>query len=274
MKRILGKGYKPSPPDAVGLGHPHHLLGATPLPSSAEAPTPPVIDQGQTSSCTGNSTAVAIQAAQSKALGLPAGQWSELPSRLQLYYDARAIENNTGADDGAAISDIFDAARVVGVCPESQWPFCTLDADGTPTNPQVITTQPDAEAYRAAADQKIVSGAYRITSEGVQRVQDIKAAIAAGHLVVWGTRLDQAFEELQPGDVWPGVTGADIGGHAMFLHAYAPYASGTKFASRSSWGPDFADNGSAWVSDAAIIDANAQEFWVVAVVDPFAKEVA
>lgn len=181
-----------------------------------------------------------------------------------LYFDGRALEGTTDQDCGAMNSDLIDAAKVVGLAPESAWPF----------DLNKITTQPDAEAYRLAADQKILEGAYRITSDGKQRIQDIKTAIAAGHLVMWGTALDQAFEDLQPGDVWPGVTGPIIGGHAMFLHEYAPDgAGGTKFKTRSSWGY-WCDGGSAWVSENAVMDSAADDFWIIAVVEPFSQEVA
>jgi hypothetical protein len=247
-----GKGHIPSPPHKMGLGHPSTFLAAAPAVTSAAVPMPPVVDQLQTSSCTGNSSAVAIQEAMSKGAAFPPGQWAPLPSRLFLYYGARALEGSTGEDSGAMISDIFAEAARMGVPPESFW---TFSEDLTK-----ITAAPDWAAIRAAADQRIVTGAFRIMSSGQQRVADVKAAIASGSPVVWGTELDMAFEELGPTDVWPGVTGDVIGGHAMILHRF----DGDVFWTRSSWGTGFADVGSARISAAAVASPNASDFWIVA----------
>jgi hypothetical protein len=247
----FAKGLIPSPDHRVGLGHPSHLLGAA-VPSAAEVELGPVVDQGNLGSCTGNSSAVAIQHAMTKAAGLPSGQWTPLPSRLFLYYSARAIEGSTGDDAGAMISDIFEGAALLGVPPESAWTYSDDIAKAT--------SQPDWNAFRLAADQRMVKGAWRISSSGAQRVQDVKAAIAAGYPVVWGTSLDQPFEELGATDVWPGVTGQEIGGHAMLLWRF----DGDVFWTRSSWGAAFADAGSARIAADAVASPNASDFWVVA----------
>lgn len=242
-------GWKPSPPNKVGLGPPHHLSALPPPPPAAEVALPPPVDQGGASSCTGNAGAVAICVAMAQGLGHPSGPWPELPSRLFLYYDARAAEGEANKDGGAYIHDIFEMAVNFGFPPESAWSYS--DAFDK------VIAQPDWEAYRAAADQRYVKGAYRITSAGAELIEDVKRAIAAGHPVVWGTELDQAFEDLAPGAVWPGVTGPVIGGHAMILHRY----DGDVFWTRSSWG-NWCEGGSARISAAAVMSGG--DFWIVA----------
>lgn len=278
---MYGKGYIPSPDEAVGLGHPpSQLFGAAPLPEYASVPLGPVLDQGQTSSCTGHATAVAIQAAQTRALweqkkaetgstktleeALSEGliEWSPLPSRLMLYFDGRTRIGAQNEDGGAVISDLFDACAAVGVCAERDWPF----------DLSKINTKPDSEAQHAAADQRIVEGAYRITSTGQQRVEDVKRALAAGHHVVWGTYLDMAFERLKPGMVWPGLTGPNVGGHAMVLWEFGPHGAESYFMTRSSWSKGWCENGSARISEKAVASQYARDFWVVVLAPTFLSD--
>ncbi len=238
-------GCKPSHPDKLGLGHWHNIVGA---PASGDVPLGPVLDQGASSSCTGNSTAVAIQARMPRQAD---GSFAPLPSRLFLYYFARAKEHDTANDDGAQIADVFAAAAALGVPPESAWTF----SDDLPK----IAAHPDYTAMFEAADQRILKGAYRITARGDQRIANVKAAIAIGHPVVWGTQLDDAFMNLSATDVWPGVKGPSIGGHAMVLHRF----DGDLFWTRSSWGDGYADAGSARISAEAIASSDASDFWIV-----------
>lgn len=260
------KGYRPTPathPGGRGLGHPNHLLGALSLPASAAVPLGPVVDQGDASSCVGNSTAIAIQAAGGQPFG-------DLPARRYLYAMARAKGSGQPlVDEGAIIADAFGAASEVGYPAESAMPYTD--------DPIAINAMPDLEAIREAIDQapSMVNGAYRIVTSGAARVRDVAAAIAAGHCVVWGTELDQAFEDLGPRDVWPGVRGMPIGGHAMVLWAYRTNPVGRlEFASRSSWTASFADGGSAWCAESAISSPDADDFWIVSVARKLDKAVA
>lgn len=263
MAGKYGKGCIPSEDHKVGLGHPSHLLGAA-LPSSASVPLPPPVDQGQSSSCTGNSSAVAICAAMSRAKGLPEGEFVELPSRLFLYFGARALEGNTGADDGAQIADIFDAASKLGVPPESAWTFSDDLAK--------ITANPDWMSYTRAADQRVLQGAWRIRSIGSQRVRDVRAAIAGGNAVVLGTLLDQAFEDMGPSDVWPGVSGEVIGGHAIVACGFRTNAQGgTEFQLQNSWSAAWCDGGKCWISSDAVASSNCSDLWLVQTVQAYSE---
>jgi len=241
----FAKGYRPSPPEKVGLRAAVHLRKLPLPPLSARVLMPDPVDQGAASSCTGNASAVAICAEMTSG-----GDFPELPSRLFLYFHARAAIGEQGRDDGAMIHDIFEQAAKLGVPPEHAWVYS--DAFDK------VTSQPDWEAYREGADQRIVRGAYRITSLGEELLYDVKRAIASGSVVVWGTQLDQAFEDLQPGQVWPGVIGASVGGHCMLLYRY----DGDIFWSRSSWGSDWCEGGSARVSAEAV--KGGSDFWIVA----------
>jgi Papain family cysteine protease len=250
-----GKGYRPSPSHHLGLGHPEHLSEAT-IPHNAEVVMPACLDQGNTQSCTGNGGAVVIQVAMSHAANLDTGKFVALPSRLFLYYHARFRIGEQSHDEGAMVSDIFTSAAKLGVPPESAWTFSeALDK---------ITAQPDPDAYHQAADQKIeIAGGWRITSTGSNRVKDVQRAIASDDPVVLGLQLDQRFEDLLAGHVWPGRTGQSVGGHCIVASAYRTTSSGRiEFKIHNSWGTSWCEEGSCWVDSDAIASPEATDLWI------------
>jgi hypothetical protein len=277
------KGLVKSPRHWKGLGHPHYL-SAVLVPPAAEVTLPPPLDQGDLGSCTGNAFALALQIEMQRARPSLA---VELPSRLFLYFNARKKEGSEAEDSGAMLSDIFDGAVALGFPPESAWPYPDPADSGALLERAV--TEPALSAYERAFDQRIVHGVHRLESVGQALSDDIAAAIAAGQVVVWGTDLDQAFEDLEPGRVWPGVKGPVLGGHAMVLHAYRtvgmkrsvhPHEEKSvlgavnwpvrEFKTRSSWG-EWCDGGSAWVSQDAIESPHASEFFAIALVDRYSE---
>jgi hypothetical protein len=261
----FAKGLIKSPHDYTGLGHPHYLTAA-PLPPAAAVSLPAPLDQGDLGSCTGNASALAIQVEMGRAL--PKEPLPELPSRLFLYYNARQKEGTEHEDSGAMISDIFDAAAHLGFPRESAWSYPNPKDSRALLNK--ATQRPDWMVYSRAADQRIVKGVYRLATSGQELADDIARAIAAGQVVVWGTDLDQAFEDLGPGDVWPGVTGPAIGGHAMVLHEYRTVHVARQYRTRSSW-DEWCDGGSAWIAQAAVTSQHASEFFVVALVESYSE---
>ena len=72
---------------------------------------PPVYDQGQSSSCTGNAIAAAVE------YGMKAQSKKDfIPSRLFIYYNERLMEGTVAVDAGAEIRDSVE---------KSWWP-CVL----------------------------------------------------------------------------------------------------------------------------------------------------
>lgn len=45
------------------------------------------------------------------------------------------------------------------------------------------------------------------------------------------------------------VTGTKVGGHALALSGYSRRPEGTMYRLENSWGPDWGDNGGAWISE-------------------------
>lgn len=256
MSGRYGKGYKPSPPDKIGKGHPFGLLSAMAIPDTIDIELPPAVDQGGSQSCTGNASAVAICEAMRTDKSEP---FPELPSRLFLYFNARASVGDQGDDGGAYVHAIFEEAAVLGYPPESAWTFSDQFAR--------VTERPQWAAYRAAADQRMDLNleAYRLSSVGRARCDAVDRALASGYTVVFGTDVDEAFEALGALDVWPGIRGEVLGGHCMVIHRRRIRPTRRQYALRSSWRASFADHGSAWVDEDAIASPHASDLWIVRV---------
>jgi hypothetical protein len=275
LKYALGRIPSPKYDDAWGLGHPHHLKVA-PIVTEASVITT-CVNQLELGACVGNSVAVGLQTEMTRALALPFGQFVELPSRLYLYGLARGRIGTYGEDSGAMISDAFYGATKLGFPPESAWSY---PAKGSSFEEQLAkcTADMDTMVYHRAADQKLVKGAYRLASTGQELADDIARAIALGQVVAWGTDLDMAFQLLEGTQVWPGVTGEIIGGHAMLLRAFKPdplHPGQRLYGSLSSWDIDFADHGTAWVRQSAIVNAvHASEHWVIGLIDNYSEVLA
>lgn len=254
---MIGLGYKPSPSDKIGRGDPSHLFSAAALPPKATVRQNviEVLDQVRTSACVAHAVTQQIRTVMvGQGIVLP-----ELPSRLFVYYGARANYGDQNFDGGTYIHSAYECAESNGFPPESVWPFSTDDVK--------VNTQPDWAAVRAASDQRWLSGHYRIVSSGLARVYDVKAALAAGHPVTWGTLIDTAFRTLTPGKVWPGATKDLLGGHATLIVGY----EGDVFEVCNSWGKFWCDAGFCLVSKEAIASNDARDFWVATVAPKFSE---
>lgn len=253
---IRNFGYKESPEDKMGAGHPTHLLSVTqtiPEYASLREHVIEVLDQKTTNACVAHAVAQQIRTSLKKqGVKAPA-----LPSRLYIYYGARALNGDQNFDGGTYIHSAYEFTERLGYPPELEWDFSD--------NQDKVNSQPDLTAIHHAADQKWLTGHYRITSTGLARVYDVRSAIAAGYSVVWGTVVDGPFMDLSPGKIWPGVTSAERGGHATLIVGYGP----GYFEICNSWSNLWCDAGFCRVSDAAVASVNARDFWVSTIAPQF-----
>ena len=90
------------------------------LPASGDlrSKCPPIYNQGQLGSCTGNGIAAAIEFDQMKL-----GKEKFVPSRLFIYYNERVMEGTVNQDAGAQIRDGIKSVATLGAPPESLWPY-------------------------------------------------------------------------------------------------------------------------------------------------------
>lgn len=242
---LRGLGWIPDTADERDWSADRLALPGVAPPAASLAPwVASVLDQGPTSSCVAHAVAQALRI----SLAVRGMASPPLPSRLALYWAARAASGHLHRDEGTTIRAAFAQAAKLGLANERQWPW----------EPRRVLERPPWDVWQASADARL-TGYYRITTVGPARCEAVRAAIAAGHPVVLGLRLDAAFSRLRAGETWPGPQGEIIGGHAVCAAGYDAEA----LAIVNSWGPDWSDRGWGRVAWDAIADpAVCADLWV------------
>jgi hypothetical protein len=190
-------GYKPDAASKRGLlALSHTLFGdcpAFPPSSSSEALEGDILDQNETSSCTGHGTSQALEVAAKKA-GIP------LPFRASprgIYDNARVAELSAGqglADEGAEPIDVVAAIAAKGiralVMPSPQGYASDCDS----SNVDVPPTAAELQAERAHLEL----GAFRIDVTRAAWIDQLCAAIDKHGAACTGSFVDSAFEAYTP----------------------------------------------------------------------------
>jgi len=119
-RRVERFGWTPDIPDARDYLYsaPEAVLSELPTKVDLRRQCPPVYDQGQLGSCTGNAIAAAFQFDQRKQK-----LTDFMPSRLFIYFSEREIEGTISSDSGAMIRDGMKTIAKLGVCSEDTWPY-------------------------------------------------------------------------------------------------------------------------------------------------------
>jgi len=186
---------------------------------------PAVMDQGALGSCTAHGITGALRYEMIRR-GV-----ADVPlSRLQLYYDERAVEGTIASDSGAEIRDGIKSANKRGVGHETLWPY-------------------RIKKYRTRPSDAVYSDAKRFKALAYQRVEvnasALRQAIAMGHTPVIGLTLYDSFESeavAKTGMVpMPAKHEQIVGGHCMYVCGFNQ-RPGT-FTVRNSWANDWADKG-------------------------------
>ncbi len=242
-----GYGWMPDLPD-----HRDMMYGAVrkvpaKLPSSVDLrpQCPPVADQGQLGSCTGNALAGALEFLEIK----DNDPYVEL-SRLFIYYDERAFEHTVQSDSGAQIRDGIKTLAKKGVCSEKCWPYDISE----------FTVKPPAPCFKEAAKHKILVYAR------IQSVDEMKACLADGYPFVFGFSVYESFESqevAQTGIVqMPQPDEKQMGGHAVVGVGYDD--SQERFIVRNSWGENWGMKGYFTIPYEYLGNNNlADDFWTV-----------
>jgi C1A family cysteine protease len=243
MKRRYN--WRPDKPDI--RDHKYSLTRlAAPLPAipaivDLSSGFPPVFDQGDIGSCTGNGCAAAYDylelLEQRQKLPVTAAHEEfqgayDNASRLFIYYNERALEGTVSQDAGAEIRDGIKVLNQTGVCRESVWPY------GDPN----VFVKPSDAAYAEAALHKIVN------YQRLESLDDVRHCIASGYPVVIGFSVYTQFEsdemaatgELQ----LPGPSDQLLGGHCVVISGYNDTAS--RVRCRNSWGTGWGIGGSGY----------------------------
>jgi C1A family cysteine protease len=212
---------------------------------------PPVYDQADLGSCTGNALAGAYQFGDMKQ-----GHSSFIPSRLFIYYNERVIENTVNEDAGAQIRDGIKTLAELGVCPETMWKYQTWK----------FNKKPCPDCYTEALKNQILQY-YRIAEH---TLQGVKEALADGFPVAFGFTLYESFmtEDVARTGVAtvPLPNEAPIGGHAVLAVGYDD--SKQCLIVRNSWGNSWGDKGYFYLPYWYITTPNAAaDFWVIKLVE-------
>lgn len=226
-RQIEHYGWIPQLPDLrdaqLGIGAVTALPSKVDLRSSGHMP--PVYDQGQLGSCTGNGISAVVDFENHRLDGK-----FLTPSRLWVYYQERVIEHTVPQDAGAQIRDGIKAVSKLGVCPESEWPYdISTFADKPPQRDYTDALKDRVLTYKAAP----------------QDLQSLKAVLAGGLPVVFGFTVYASFESAdvaRTGIVpMPSPSEQILGGHCTVLAGYDDAVD--RFLVRNSWGTGWGQSG-------------------------------
>jgi len=256
-RQVQRYGWVPDLPDHRDL-----LYAAPPSPKPIPARTdlrrgmPPVYDQGELGSCTGNAIAAAVAFARAKEKKPPF-----TPSRLFIYYNERVIEGTVDQDSGAQIRDGMKAVAKLGVTSESDpgrpydWPYDIAR----------FTQKPPAACYTFAARNQVL--VYRRLP---QIISQLRGCLASGFPFVFGFTVYDGFESAEvarTGVVNLPATGEKVvGGHAVVAVGYDDAAQ--RFVVRNSWSRKWGMKGYFTMPYAYLTDDNlAADLWTVRIVE-------
>ena len=245
-------GWTPDLPDVRDhmYSAPMEMVRALPHKVDLRPHCPPVYDQGQLGSCTGNAIAGAVQFERKKQHLTP----DFVPSRLFIYYNERVIEGSVDNDSGAQIRDGIKVVNKLGVPPEKDWPYHIAK----------FAEKPPAKAFTDALKDRAVSYS-RVT----QSLTQMKGCLASGYPFVFGFTVYDSFESekvAKSGTVPMPASGESVlGGHAVMAVGYDE--SHHRFIVRNSWGDDWGMHGYFTMPYAYLTERNlSSDFWTIRLV--------
>jgi C1A family cysteine protease len=202
---------------------------------------PPVFNQGQIGSCTGNALAGAVEFMEKSTNAL---------SRLFIYYNERAIEGHTDQDAGASLRDGVKSLSQYGACLEKEWKY-------SKTN---VLKKPSAPAYKSALTRAITEYVRLIG------LPQLKQCLADGFPFVFGFSVYESFEtaEVAKSGIMPmpGMSEHMLGGHAVMAVGYDD--SKKCIIVRNSWGESWGDGGYFYMPYEYVQSAKlSQDFWTI-----------
>lgn len=205
----------------------------------------PVENQLSAGSCVGQAVVGALEFLQIRN-----GQPLVDLSRLFVYFNSRLKHGESDVDRGTYIHLAFQTLSTLGTCSEKAWPH---DLDQ-------LFIRPSLQAYREAYANK-TSAYYAITGTGQVRDDYIRLALLAQHPVVFGMRVDEAYQMYEGGIVaMPKSVRVNPGGHAQTIVGYDEPKQ--CWIVRNSWGTSFGHSGYAYVPYAYLDAAEAEDIWV------------
>ncbi|PYI66431.1 peptidase [Arthrobacter livingstonensis] len=242
-------GWIPDLPDQrdFHFAAPHAVQANLPPAADLTPHCPPVYDQGQLGSCTGNGVAGVIQFDALKESLAD----SSTPSRLFIYYNERVIEGTVDSDSGAQIRDGIKTVATTGACAETLWPYDIAK----------FTAKPKAACYTAAKKHRAIT-----YSRVGQTLSQLKGCLASGYPIVFGFTVYDSFESADVAKTgvvpMPGASETVLGGHCVVAVGYDDASQ--RFTIRNSWGDGWGKAGYATMPYPYLLSNSlASDFWTV-----------
>jgi hypothetical protein len=181
---------------------------------------PPVYEQGKIGSCSAFALCSIFEYDTINFKG----------SRLFLYYNERALINETNEDKGAYLSDGIYSLKINGICDEKYWEYKIENLFLKPTN----------EAYEKAKENYLID-AYNINNDlsTIKKWIDNNEPIAIAISIYTNF---MSYHSRTTGKIgMPSNNDKLIGGHAVIICGYDDNTS--ELILRNSWGTYWGDNG-------------------------------
>lgn len=205
---------------------------------------PPIFDQSNLGSCTGNMTAGAIFTRR-KIEKLS----DIIPSRIWIYYQARKIEGTIDEDSGATIRDAIKGVATFGYCSEKSLPYDISKFTKTPSSKCV-----------KEAKQNLIQRYESVP----QDLNTIRACLAQNYSINIGIAVYESFESTNVAKTGivpiPKPSEKVLGGHAVHIIGYDDDKKLFKLA--NSWGVSWGDKGFFYLPyDYVLNSVLASDFW-------------
>ena len=250
-------GWLPDAPDARDHPYAPPQMAALPAKFSLRQGFSGVYRQGQLKSCAANAVAAAVQFDRAKQ-GLPLSDLT--PSRLFIYYNARAIEGTVAWNAPTRVRNVVKGVAKHGACFEGksadQWPYVI----------KRFKEKPRPLCFKAAVKDRALH-----YSRVARDIDHLKVCLASGYPFVFGFI---AHESIETRDV--AKTGAiplpkahepKLGGHVVVAVGYDD--AKRQILIRNSWGPEWGNGGYGTMPYDYVLNPElASDFWTIRLVSP------
>ena len=211
---------------------------------------PSVYDQGHLHSCTANAVAGAVQYDMIKEKITQRFR----PSRLFIYYNARAIEGKVDKDSGSKTRDAIKSISRQGDCPEHLWPYRITK----------FGQKPPKKCYRLAVKHKALE--YQRLK---QNLDQFRSCLASGHPFIAGLKVFKSFEKHQIRQTGRGMLPKrrekPVAWHAVLVVGYND--KDRRFILRNSWGEKWGLKGYFTFPYEYLLDSDlSKDFWTIRLV--------
>lgn len=223
-------GWKPDKPDFRDVRYkrirPDVKSYSLPSIFSLRSDMPPIMDQGEVSSCTACCISTALMYNRMKTKEKPYFR----PSVLFIYYNERVEVGEVNSDAGSEIRIGIKSVNKIGFCDEKYWKY----------DQKKWKAKPSDRAYSNAALYK-THQYYRLDNSNID---ELKACLYSGFPFVFGyTCYDNETEADENGGFipMPLTTSKTTDGHAMTCCGYDDDKK--VFIIHNSWGTEVGDKG-------------------------------